>query len=208
MRKHASGDGSIVLQVGGSDQWGNITAGTDLIRRMLGSPAESMSAAPSSPTAASGSVSSSSSSSNGSGSSGKQAFGLTFPLLLKADGSKFGKSESGAVWLSAEMLSPYQFYQFLFKTVGKAYDILGPELLGRMIFCFHSVQPYARVEANGSSVLAALLWQKGIQHVADSSCCACPAQVDADVIKFLRMLTFLPLEEIDAIEGSMQVGLS
>ena len=66
------------LQVGGSDQWGNITAGIDLIRKKLGAP----------------------------------AYGLTFPLLTKADGAKFGKTESGAVWLDPRKTSPYRFYQF------------------------------------------------------------------------------------------------
>ena len=66
------------LQVGGSDQWGNITAGIDLGRRM--------------------------------GSS--QLFGLTCPLLTKSDGSKMGKTESGAIWLSADRTSPYTFYQY------------------------------------------------------------------------------------------------
>lgn len=66
------------LQVGGSDQWGNIVAGMDLIRRLRDRP----------------------------------AFGLTFPLVLKSDGSKFGKSESGNVWLGSDYTSPYKFYQF------------------------------------------------------------------------------------------------
>jgi tyrosyl-tRNA synthetase len=66
------------LQIGGSDQWGNITAGIDLIRKKLGAP----------------------------------AYGLTFPLLTKADGTKFGKTESGAVWLDPQRTSPYRFYQF------------------------------------------------------------------------------------------------
>ncbi|CAI0460564.1 unnamed protein product [Linum tenue] len=66
------------VHIGGSDQWGNITAGTDLIRRTL-QPKE-----------------------------GEGGFGLTFPLLLKSDGTKFGKSEDGAIWLSSAMLSPYQ----------------------------------------------------------------------------------------------------
>ena len=70
------------LQVGGSDQWGNITAGTDLIRRKLGTP----------------------------------AFGLTFPLITKSDGTKFGKTEGGAVWLDPEKTSPYRFYQFFINT--------------------------------------------------------------------------------------------
>ena len=66
------------LQIGGSDQWGNITAGIDLIRR----------------------------------SNGNKAYGLTGPLVTKADGTKFGKSEGGAVWLDAAKTSPYEFWQF------------------------------------------------------------------------------------------------
>lgn len=66
------------LQVGGSDQWGNITAGIELARRMRG----------------------------------VQLYGITSPLLTKSDGTKMGKTESGAIWLSAERTSPYQFYQY------------------------------------------------------------------------------------------------
>ncbi len=71
------------LQIGGSDQWGNITAGSDLIRRAV------------------------------SGS----AFGLTCPLVTSADGTKFGKTEAGAVWLSSERTTPYEFYQYWVNTV-------------------------------------------------------------------------------------------
>jgi tyrosyl-tRNA synthetase len=70
------------LQIGGSDQWGNITAGTDLIRKKLGVP----------------------------------AWGLTFPLITKSDGTKFGKTEGGAVWLDPQKTSPYKFYQFFVNT--------------------------------------------------------------------------------------------
>jgi tyrosyl-tRNA synthetase len=66
------------LQIGGSDQWGNITAGTDLVRRVESA----------------------------------QVNGLTTPLVTKADGTKFGKTESGTVWLDPELTSPYAFYQF------------------------------------------------------------------------------------------------
>ncbi|MDR3047532.1 MAG: tyrosine--tRNA ligase [Bacteroidales bacterium] len=66
------------LQMGGSDQWGNITTGTELIRRK----------------------------------SGGEAFGLTCPLITKADGGKFGKTEKGNIWLDPEKTSPYEFYQF------------------------------------------------------------------------------------------------
>ena len=70
------------LQMGGSDQWGNITTGTELIRRKTGG----------------------------------EAFALTCPLITKADGTKFGKTESGNVWLDAEKTSPYEFYQFWLNT--------------------------------------------------------------------------------------------
>ncbi|GAB2254412.1 hypothetical protein Droror1_Dr00022221 [Drosera rotundifolia] len=71
----------VSIQIGGSDQWGNITAGTELIRKIL---------------------------------QAEGAYGLTFPLLLKSDGTKFGKSEDGAIWLSPTLLSPYKFYQYFF----------------------------------------------------------------------------------------------
>ena len=67
-----------ILQLGGSDQWGNITTGTELIRRM----------------------------------DGGEAFALTCPLIRKADGTKFGKTEKGNIWLDPEKTSPYEFYQF------------------------------------------------------------------------------------------------
>lgn len=100
----------VSIQLGGSDQWGNIISGTDLIRRLHSKP----------------------------------AYGLTFPLLTRSDGQKFGKSEKGAIWLSPEKLSPYEFYQYL-----------------------------VRVE-------------------------------DADVIKLMRMLTFMDMEEIRNYEKQMQ----
>ena len=70
------------LQMGGSDQWGNIITGTELIRRMLGG----------------------------------EAFALTCPLITKADGGKFGKTESGNIWLDPRRTSPYKFYQFWMNT--------------------------------------------------------------------------------------------
>ena len=66
------------LQLGGADQWGNITTGTELIRRTLG----------------------------------EQAFALTCPLITKSDGTKFGKTEKGNIWLAPKKTSPYEFYQF------------------------------------------------------------------------------------------------
>lgn len=96
------------LQVGGSDQWGNITGGIDLTRRLYGG----------------------------------QVHGLTLPLVTKADGSKFGKTESGTVWLDPAKTSPYAFYQFWLNTA------------------------------------------------------------DADVYKFLRYFTFLPVAEIAELEAA------
>ena len=70
------------VQLGGSDQWGNITSGSELIRRKIGG----------------------------------EAFAITTQLIKKADGTKFGKTESGAVWLNPERTSPYKFYQFWLNT--------------------------------------------------------------------------------------------
>jgi tyrosyl-tRNA synthetase len=95
------------LQIGGSDQYGNITAGTDLIRRKLGA----------------------------------SAWGMTFPLITKADGTKFGKSESGAVWLDPEKTSPYRFYQFFINSE----DSMLPAYLRR--FTFMSLEEIAALEA-------------------------------------------------------------
>ena len=95
-----------MIQMGGSDQWGNIVAGIDLIRRL----------------------------------EGKQALGITFPLIMTADGRKMGKTEKGAVWLDAQRTSPYEYYQFWINTD------------------------------------------------------------DRDVIRFLALFTFLPMEEIEEYE--------
>ena len=107
---HLFQEHNVTVQVGGSDQWGNIVAGTDLIRRII---------------------------------SKEVAYGVTFPLLLKSDGKKFGKSEDGAIWLSSKRLSPFKFYQYLLRTS------------------------------------------------------------DEDVIRMMRMLTFLPINEIREIEEAM-----
>lgn len=100
------------MQIGGSDQWGNITTGLEMIRKM--NP------------------------------EGDQAFGFTIPLVTKADGTKFGKTESGAIWLDPKKTSPYEFYQFWINTA------------------------------------------------------------DADVVRYLKIFTFLSKEEIDSLEASMK----
>lgn len=97
---------NVELQIGGSDQWGNITSGIDLTRRLHQ----------------------------------KQVYGLTVPLITKSDGTKFGKTEGGAVWLDPKKTSPYKFYQFWINTA------------------------------------------------------------DSDVYRFLKFFTFIPLEDINALE--------
>ncbi len=78
---HLAVEYDCTLQIGGSDQWGNIVSGIDFSRRL----------------------------------GNKQLYGMTIPLITKADGNKFGKSEAGTVWLSPEKTSPYEFYQFFFR---------------------------------------------------------------------------------------------
>jgi tyrosyl-tRNA synthetase len=84
------------LQVGATDQWGNITAGTELIRRKLGVP----------------------------------AYGLVFPLITKADGTKYGKTATGTIWLDPKRTSPYRFYQFFVQVE----DSEAPKLLKTLTF--------------------------------------------------------------------------
>jgi tyrosyl-tRNA synthetase len=109
-----------VLQMGGSDQWGNITTGTELVRRMnVGEDAK--------------------------------AFAMTCPLITKADGSKFGKSEGGNVWLTADKTSVYKFYQFWLNTSDddaekyiKIFTFLDQETIDALI-SEHKEMPHLRI---------------------------------------------------------------
>ncbi len=115
LRKHKN----CKLQMGGADQWGNITTGMELIRRIDGNEAE--------------------------------AFGLTCPLIKKADGTKFGKTEKGNVWLDEKLTSPYEFYQFWINTSDedaeryiKIYTLLSKDEIEALI-AKHKENPAARV---------------------------------------------------------------
>jgi tyrosyl-tRNA synthetase len=106
------------LQMGGSDQWGNITTGTELIRRMNGD--------------------------------GAKAFAMTCPLITKADGSKFGKSEGGNIWLTSDKTSVYKFYQFWLNTADvdaikyiKIFTFLSQETVNQLI-SEHEEAPHLR----------------------------------------------------------------
>jgi len=108
-----------LLQMGGSDQWGNITTGTELVRRMNGE--------------------------------GAKAYAMTCPLITKADGSKFGKSEGGNVWLTADRTSVYKFYQFWLNTTDidaekyiKIFTFLDKETIDALI-TEHQTAPHIRV---------------------------------------------------------------
>nr|WP_319573451.1 tyrosine--tRNA ligase [uncultured Draconibacterium sp.] len=113
---HLYNNNNCRLQMGGSDQWGNITTGTELIRRM----------------------------------SGGEAFALTCPLITKADGTKFGKTESGNVWLDPERTSPYAFFQFWLNTSDedaeryiKIFTLLSKEEIDSLV-ATHKEAPHAR----------------------------------------------------------------
>jgi tyrosyl-tRNA synthetase len=123
----------VKLQMGGSDQWGNITTGTELIRRKEGGGEES-------------------------GPEGRlpRAFALTTPLVTKADGTKFGKSESGNVWLDPNLTSPYQFYQFWLA----AADADCPRLL--RVFTLLSREEIEAIEAEHAAAPHLRLMQKAL----------------------------------------------
>ena len=113
---HLYNNKNVTLQMGGSDQWGNITTGTELIRRKE---------------------------------QGK-AYALTCPLITKADGTKFGKSEGGNIWLDAERTSPYKFYQYWLNTSDvdaakyiKIFTFLSKEEIERLIE-EHNEAPHLR----------------------------------------------------------------
>jgi len=116
---HLYKNNNCLLQMGGSDQWGNITTGTELVRRM--------------------------------GGEGAKAFALTTPLITKADGSKFGKTEGGNVWLDADKTSVYKFYQFWLNATDvdaekyiKIFTFLDKETIDALI-AEHQAAPHLRI---------------------------------------------------------------
>jgi tyrosyl-tRNA synthetase len=119
---HLNKEYNCLLQMGGSDQWGNITTGTELVRRM-----------------------------NVDNEERSKAYAMTCPLITKADGSKFGKSEGGNVWLTADKTSPYKFYQFWLNTSDvdaekyiKIFTFLDKETIEAVI-AEHNEAPHLRV---------------------------------------------------------------
>jgi tyrosyl-tRNA synthetase len=120
---------NVRLQMGGSDQWGNITTGTEIIRRKEGGNEEAAE---------------------------HRAYALTTPLVTKADGTKFGKSESGNVWLDPAMTTPYQFYQFWLNTA----DAECPRLL--RVFTLYNQNEIETLEAEHAQAPHLRIMQKAI----------------------------------------------
>ncbi len=135
------------LQIGGSDQWGNITAGVDFTRRKLAAT----------------------------------VWGWTFPLITKADGSKFGKTESGAVWLDPQRTSPYRFYQFFYNTEdAKVIEYL-------KIFTFLEREQIESVEAEQSASPGARPAQRALAEQVTTLLhgeAACASAIRASLILF------------------------
>jgi tyrosyl-tRNA synthetase len=119
---------NVCLQMGGSDQWGNITTGTEIIRRKEG----------------------------GSDELSHKAYALTTPLVTKADGTKFGKSESGNIWLDPALTSPFQFYQFWLNTT----DTDCPRLL--RVFTLLSQAEIEAIEASHATAPHLRAMQKAL----------------------------------------------
>jgi tyrosyl-tRNA synthetase len=171
-----------LLQMGGSDQWGNITTGTELVRRM---------------------------NTDHSG-EGAKAFALTCPLITKADGSKFGKTEGGNVWLTADKTSVYKFYQFWINTTDvdaekyiKIFTFLDQATVQALLVEHHEA-PHLRVLqkrlaeevttfVHGSEALAKAIQASGILF----------GNASADDLKALDAATFL-----EVFEGVPQAEIS
>ena len=124
----------VTLELGGSDQWGNIVAGTELIRKRATSE----------------------------GQEAPEVFGLTAPLVTKADGGKFGKTESGAIWLTAERTSPYAYYQFWLNAADEDVERF------LKIFTFHTQDEIAGFMAEAADNPGARVPQRALARAATS----------------------------------------
>ena len=156
------------LQMGGSDQWGNITTGTELIRRVAGG----------------------------------EAFAMTCPLITKADGGKFGKTESGNVWLDPERTSPYAFYQFWLNTSDtdaekyiKIFTLLTQNEVAELIKQ-HTEAPHLRLlQKRLAEEVTTMVHSKGDLEAAIEASQILFGQGTADQLKKLDERTFLAVFE-------------
>jgi len=167
-----------LLQMGGSDQWGNITTGTELVRRM--------------------------------NHDGAKAYAMTCPLITKADGSKFGKSEGGNVWLTADKTSVYKFYQFWLNTTDidaekyiKIFTFLGKEEIDALIE-EHNIAPHLRVlQRKLAEELTTFVHSKEDLEKAIKASAILFGNATADDLKQLDEATFL-----EVFEGVPQAEIS
>jgi tyrosyl-tRNA synthetase len=167
---HLHKEYNCLLQMGGSDQWGNITTGTELVRRM--------------------------------NSEGAKAYAMTCPLITKADGSKFGKSEGGNVWLTADKTSVYKFYQFWLNTTDvdaekyiKIFTFLDKETIDALIE-EHKVAPHLRVlQRRLAEELTVFVHSKEDLEKAIKASTILFGNATADDLKQLDEATFLEVFE-------------
>ncbi len=160
-----------LLQMGGSDQWGNITTGTELVRRM-------------------------------NPNTDAKAFAMTCPLITKADGSKFGKSEGGNVWLTADKTSVYKFYQFWLNTTDvdaekyiKIFTFLDQETINKLIE-EHNVAPHLRaLQRKLAEELTVFVHSKEALEKAIKASSILFGNASADDLKQLDEATFLEVFE-------------
>jgi tyrosyl-tRNA synthetase len=156
------------LQMGGSDQWGNITTGTELIRRKAGG----------------------------------EAFALTCPLITKADGSKFGKTESGNVWLDPEKTSPYEFYQFWLNTSDedaekyiKIFTLLNKEEISTLSEKHREAPHLRELQKRLAEEVTVMVHSREEYDAAVSASVILFGQGTADQLKKLNEKTFLSVFE-------------
>ena len=159
---------NVRLQMGGSDQWGNITTGTEIIRRKEG----------------------------GSEEIEHRAYALTTPLVTKADGTKFGKSETGNVWLDPEMTTPYQFYQFWLNTA----DVECPKLL--RVFSLYNQAEIESLEAQHAEAPHLRIMQKALAKDVTSRV---HSEKDYEIVKQASELLFDKnvLETFEQVENAV-----
>lgn len=157
-----------LLQMGGSDQWGNITTGGELIRRI----------------------------------DGLESYGLTWPLMTKSDGSKFGKTESGNIWLDPERTSPYQFYQFWLNSTDddaaryiKIFTILPVEEIDALI-AEHAEAPHLRkLQKVLAKEITTLIHGQELYETAYEASQILFGNATSDTLKKLDEATFLSVFE-------------
>ena len=175
-----------LLQMGGSDQWGNITTGTELVRRINGE--------------------------------GAKAFAMTCPLITKADGSKFGKSEGGNVWLTADKTSVYKFYQFWLNTTDadaekyiKIFTFLDQETVNALIAEHHEA-PHLRVlQRRLTEEVTLLVHGKEELEKAIKASAILFGNASADDLKQLDETTFLEVfdgvPQAEIAKADLEAGL-